>query len=427
MITPPAPVKMGICLALVLALGRPAVSFAQSKAERAETITEEGVQAARAGNYDRAVALFEAAYALDPVPVLLYHIGRAKARGGDVVGGIEALRRYIGVASSAKARARGQRALEEIRRSYAGRIFVASNVEGAVVEVDGAPVGRTPLSAPLEVSAGQHVVVVRDASGRVARETILIQAGGDHRITLSLAAEPKEPPRRDEPALSKATKLNYVLALKKVGMSDEEIIREINMARLTFSVDSYDYVYLNERGLSAGVVRHMTRTPYLFEDVVTSNERRLMDIARSNMEDMLARMPGRLRINSTVEGAEITIDGETAGRTPMPGLIEVAVGTHRVKVKKDGYVSMNVSVRIAPEETVDVPVLLVARPQAETTEEQARGDGDGNTLAWVLAGAGVAVLVAGGITTAILLNQDGGGKTEPYDTWFEQKALMRWP
>ena len=152
-----------------------------------------------------------------------------------------------------------------------------------------------------------------------------------------------------------------------------------------------------------------------------------MDIARSNMEDMLARMPGRLRINSTVEGAEITIDGETAGRTPMPGLIEVAVGTHRVKVKKDGYVSMNVSVRIAPEETVDVPVLLVARPQAETTEEQAREDGDGNTLAWVLAGAGVAVLVAGGITTAILLNQDGGGKTEPYDTWFEQKALMRWP
>lgn len=74
---------LGTCLFLFLFTGSGVVlpAYAQdggsSIARQVENLSAEGAQAFRAGDYETAIARFEEAYALQPVPNLLYNIGRA--------------------------------------------------------------------------------------------------------------------------------------------------------------------------------------------------------------------------------------------------------------------------------------------------------------------------------------------------------------
>ncbi|TXD38475.1 tetratricopeptide repeat protein [Lujinxingia vulgaris] len=69
-------------LVTLMSTGVPAQVMAQSDADAAdiarqvESLSAEGAQSFRAGDYDKAIEFFEQAYALDPVPNLLYNIGR---------------------------------------------------------------------------------------------------------------------------------------------------------------------------------------------------------------------------------------------------------------------------------------------------------------------------------------------------------------
>ena len=51
---------------------------------------------------------------------------------------------------------------------------------------------------------------------------------------------------------------------------------------------------------------------------------------------VLPRLSGRVNL-STIEGAEVYVDGALKGMTPLAGPIEVDVGQHRITVKKAGY------------------------------------------------------------------------------------------
>ncbi len=47
--------------------------------------------------------------------------------------------------------------------------------------------------------------------------------------------------------------------------------------------------------------------------------------------------PGALVVNSTTDGAEVYVDGEKRGDTPLPGPIALQPGEHTIKVQKVGY------------------------------------------------------------------------------------------
>ncbi|MBI5490360.1 MAG: PEGA domain-containing protein [Deltaproteobacteria bacterium] len=65
-----------------------------------------------------------------------------------------------------------------------GRLVCASDPDGARVVVDGAELGRTPLTLP-EIAAGEHLVRVELDEERVTEETINVPADGTARVTVS--------------------------------------------------------------------------------------------------------------------------------------------------------------------------------------------------------------------------------------------------
>ena len=72
--------------------------------------------------------------------------------------------------------------------------------------------------------------------------------------------------------------------------------------------------------------------------------------------------PGRLLIRSTPSGAQVSLDGKSAGTTPLT-LREVARGAHTVRVAREGFVSVERRVALTEASAVvTVSVDLVARP-----------------------------------------------------------------
>ncbi len=160
---------MSVCrppLATLIALGLFAgVAFsstvqAETSVEEANKLIREGVIAAKAGDYEEAAELFEAAYSLDPEPIVLSYIARVREKSGDVRGAIVSLERYVEHVTDETTRQAGLDALEKLRAQLPGLLVITSAVDGALVEVDGEPEGRTPLAGPVEIAPGEHIVKV---------------------------------------------------------------------------------------------------------------------------------------------------------------------------------------------------------------------------------------------------------------------------
>lgn len=194
---------LGALVAIVLAWPSP-LARAETKAERAGQLTTEGVEAARAGRYDAAVVLFEEAYRLDPEPILLRHMSRARERAGDLRGAVDSLTRYLEAATDARFREDGRRALASLRARLPGRLRVTSAAAGALVEVDGAPVGRTPLTRPVEVPPGPHVVKVAMVGHLPFERRVKVPPDGLVEVPALLVArgEPGDATRDDDRTLT---------------------------------------------------------------------------------------------------------------------------------------------------------------------------------------------------------------------------------
>jgi hypothetical protein len=65
-------------------------------------------------------------------------------------------------------------------------------------------------------------------------------------------------------------------------------------------------------------------------------------------------------VQSTLTGAEVLIDEEIVGVTPLEGPVTVSPGSHTIRVRRPGYTEFTDVVRVRPGEHVDVPVDLMA-------------------------------------------------------------------
>src|SRR5262245_1514057 len=123
----------------------------------------------------------------------------------------------------------------------------------------------------------------------------------------------------------------------------------------------------------------------------------------------LGKVVGRLNVQSSVEEAAVKIDGAAIGNVPV-AMVELNPGPHAIEVSKEGYATWRstVTVRSATEETIQaepkslVKVIRVEVPQKADKPVYKKG--------WFWATmVGVAVVVAGGVTAAVLLTQNDNG------------------
>jgi len=150
-------IGVGLLVAL-MSTGIPTQVMAQSDAEAAdvarqvETLSAEGAQAFRAGEYEKAISLFEQAYALDPVPNLLYNIGRCYEQmeaWDDAIAQYERFMVAPDVESEARSHAMERvQSLREIRAMQAGGDpgdgEKGEPGPGPIVTPESAPPNRTP-------------------------------------------------------------------------------------------------------------------------------------------------------------------------------------------------------------------------------------------------------------------------------------------
>jgi hypothetical protein len=90
--------------------------------------------------------------------------------------------------------------------------------------------------------------------------------------------------------------------------------------------------------------------------------------------------PGRLTVMTTVEGAEVLVDEESVGTTPLAEPIELPPGQHTVRVRRPGYTEFTDVARIQPNQTTEIMADLMALAMVltvRTMPEEARVFVDG--------------------------------------------------
>jgi tetratricopeptide (TPR) repeat protein len=160
---------------------------------------ESGRAAYRVGEYERAVEYWEKAFAMDPKPLLKYNLGQAYERLGQLEAAIAATENYLENTSPDDPN-RGDavgRLAKMKQRLEQTAVIVHSDVEGAIIEIDGEYRARAPRPDPLKVAPGQHTIVVRQDGYEEFRTNVSLGAGDvmEVRATLPALTKASKPPR----------------------------------------------------------------------------------------------------------------------------------------------------------------------------------------------------------------------------------------
>ncbi len=150
-----------------------------------------------AGDPDGALAEFERLLAETGDPALHIDAARALAALGRHVEALERYERYLSEAGPNAPQADRQAADDGIavESGRIGRIDVVADVEGAEVRLDGRQVGWTPLSMPLRVDPGRHVVELFHPRYRDERFELDVAPGSTELIHVAMQLPPPPPPR----------------------------------------------------------------------------------------------------------------------------------------------------------------------------------------------------------------------------------------
>ncbi|MEO6952534.1 MAG: PEGA domain-containing protein [Polyangia bacterium] len=85
------------------------------------------------------------------------------------------------------------------------------------------------------------------------------------------------------------------------------------------------------------------------------------------------QLVGRIEVVSAIPGAQVTLDGNPVGVTPLLGTLDrIPAGTHKVTVSRDGYSSFEEDVPVRFEKTTQVVVRQTAMSKAALRAERRR-------------------------------------------------------
>jgi len=241
-----------------------------NKAQAAQRF-DRGLQLFNEGDNAGALAEFKQTYALMPNPIVLFNIGLVYAAMGRPVDAVDALTPVIDSATlSPEQRERAQKTLTDQQQRIA-RISVTTVPAGARIDVDGVEVARTPLTAPLRVAEGSHVIGAVAEGYAHARKEIIVAGNAEASV-------------------------NFELVLGA------------------------------------------------------------------------AKRPANLTIRSRIVDAEVLLDGQSIGKTPLASSLAVPAGQHTVELRRSGYRSGKQQVEVGESSTAEVTLDLAVDSQALTTE-----------------------------------------------------------
>ncbi len=193
-LTAAALLLLGLCSGAQLS--RPSGASAQepSASERAlaRRAFHQGMTAARAERWEDARVAFERAWELVHRPRVLLNLATAQVHTGRLVEGAENYRRYVREnrdgADARLLREARQRLSEVEARTPQLTLRVTSLRPDDELMLDGAPVSRAVLSAPLPVNPGRHVLRVLREGAAVAEAEVTLDVGAEQSLRLEVPA-----------------------------------------------------------------------------------------------------------------------------------------------------------------------------------------------------------------------------------------------
>lgn len=144
----------------------------------------EGVKHYDQHDYDKARLAFLQAYLLKPHPAVLLNLAQSQLRAGRYAEAAENFAKYIRENPGAEAMSHAKAAFEEARDKV-GEVSVEVNTTGAVINVDGTDVGKSPLPYAVYMMPGRHTVRATKG-GLSADESLDSIAGQRMYVTLAL-------------------------------------------------------------------------------------------------------------------------------------------------------------------------------------------------------------------------------------------------
>jgi PEGA domain len=180
-----------------------------------------------------------------------------------------------------------------------GQIEIRSTPPGATVTIAGTRRGVTPMTVS-DLAVGRHTVVLSDRQGGSVSRSVSVAAGLTANINVELETTPP-PPTTGAIAISAPAAVEIFENGRLLGSSQG--------GRLTLPVGAHQLEIVNQ---SLGY--RITRT---------------VQVAAGNNAAIVLEFPkGTLALNA-IPWAEVFVDGEKVGDTPI-GNLPVSLGTHEV-------------------------------------------------------------------------------------------------
>lgn len=221
---------------------------------------------------------------------------------------------------------------DEVRRRLVGTVTIKTEPPGAAVELNGTPIGRTPIF-DRETPAGPYTILIKSDGHEPAREQITVQGGTALEKVIRLSPNAR----------------NILVSTSPVGAT---VSINGQPRGTTFGSAGPEYAEAAQNmGLTMAdlslplLVEHLKPGDYLLKVEKECHEPQVLSISVSLDPDdpspmrfepiRLTPSLGSLSIESVPEGAEAYLDGQPIGRTPLR-VPEVCSGRHDLVLKRDG-------------------------------------------------------------------------------------------
>ena len=147
---------------------------------------------------------------------------------------------------------------------------------------------------------------------------------------------------------------------------------------------------------------------------VTEIATALPGLAQELVAPLLKDQQGYLLVRTREEAAEVLVDDTLAGSTPLKAPLTLSRGTHRVQVRKDGFIAQTRSVRIEPNQTRVEDVDLVPSPDYAAAYRDKNGRA--RVGAWIATGVAV-VSISAAIWLDVAAHNEYNNEFYPRQQW----------
>ena len=238
---------------------------------------------------------------------------------------------YFEYSTTVEVAANETRELSVVLRPKPARLTVYSDPPGAEVYVNGDLLGKTPVRDH-ELAPGRYNIIVLKEGYEPYERNVTLNPDQDYSINAKLEYTMSRLVVKSEPE-GASVFVNGEL----IGKTPTEKILEPGTYEVTVSLEGYE-TYETDITLEKGEVRELSLT---------------LDAI------------GYLNIKSNPPGADVYLNGEHIGRTPIENY-KVRAGEYRITLEKDGYLKYETAVPIGPGDVEQITTELIPSTTGES-------------------------------------------------------------